>query len=369
MRLLAWSEASQFGGHERMALALLEGLSVDHQVEVVWCLHPDNTRLRGALPPGTAPHLLPRPRLPDRLIRGVAHELAGAYRAAVGRIRPDVVLSIAGWPTCGTTPSLTATGAPVAVYVPNGPSAGGGIRGRVKRWASGLVLGRADLVLTCAGSVAERLRACTRTPVVVVENFIAGVAPPSLATVNPRPVIALIGRVELAVKGHDVLLAALRADPELAAAAEWQVIGAGPDDAVLAQLLAGSGLAKQVRLRGWVDSAVAFAGVDAVVMPSRLEGAPLVAIEACLRRVPVVGSDLPALEPYVLPELRVTTGDGRALATALRRYLDRRGNPVFIDRIAAQATMAATRHDRDASLATLHQALCGLVRSPCTSPG
>lgn len=106
------------------------------------------------------------------------------------------------------------------------------------------------------------------------------------------------------------------------------VAGEGPDDAALADLAAARGLDGRVVLVGAVDRdrvAEIMADSRAVLMPSRYEGSPLVAIEAAWAGRPVVGYRVPGLREAVLDGVSgflVEPGDvegmGRALAGCLR---------------------------------------------------
>jgi len=366
MRLLVWSEAEAFGGHECMAVELINGLNKDFGVEVRWRIHPGNKRLRAAIDPHQPVVDLPRPSWPDRIWRGFVGELRVAFRAAVAAEQPDVVMAIPGWPTGSATPAFAGGSVPLVVYVPNGPR-GGGVVSILKRRASSLVLNQAQLVVTCAEAVAGHLRRCTTSPVMVVENFVDAPVP-MVPILRERPAIGLVGRVDLPVKGHAVLVEALRLDSALLSLVDVLVIGTGPDELRLQTMIARSGLADRVVSLGWLPPIDAYARLDAVAMPSFLEGAPLVAIEACQRSLPVIGSALPELDPYTKPELRFPVGSAFGLASAIRRWLVCRRDPQFCGWLEAQAQVVRQRHDRRRAISTLHRHLATLTTGRTGTP-
>lgn len=69
-----------------------------------------------------------------------------------------------------------------------------------------------------------------------------------------------------------------------------------------------------------------FPGFDAVVMPSRYEGLPLVALEALAAGVPLIASRAPGLDEVLPPDwpLAVPPEDPDALAAALTEFLSER---------------------------------------------
>jgi glycosyltransferase involved in cell wall biosynthesis len=124
-----------------------------------------------------------------------------------------------------------------------------------------------------------------------------------------RHVIICVGRLSRQ-KGQDVLLAAAREVD-----ADVVLVGDGPDRAALE-----AAAPANVRFAGRSDDVAAwYAAADAVAVPSRWEGMPLVVLEALACGRPVVGSDVSGMREagavVVPPE------DPAALAAALRECL------------------------------------------------
>jgi len=69
-----------------------------------------------------------------------------------------------------------------------------------------------------------------------------------------------------------------------------------------------------------------FSGFDAVVMPSRYEGLPLIALEALAAGVPLIATRAPGLDEILPPDwpLAVPPEDPDALAAVLTEFLSER---------------------------------------------
>lgn len=158
------------------------------------------------------------------------------------------------------------------------------------------------------------------------------------ATGGP-PVVGTLGRL-VAQKGHDVLLQALELLPRVRAV----VVGEGPDRARLEQLAADLGVADRLELPGWSDDATRYlSNFDVFVFPSWDEGLPLAILEAMLAGVPIVTSDVGSIREAIVngdSGLLVPAGDPAALAGAIRCLLD---DAALRRRIVANARRAALK--------------------------
>jgi glycosyltransferase involved in cell wall biosynthesis len=138
------------------------------------------------------------------------------------------------------------------------------------------------------------------------------------------PFLVSVGRLT-AQKGYDVLLAAVaeivRARPD----ARFLIVGSGPLADVIDTSIETAGLRPHVRrIEEWDDVPALLAAADAVVLPSRFEGLPLVALEAMAVGRPVVASAVSGLEETVdngVTGRLVASGDARALAEAILALL------------------------------------------------
>jgi glycosyltransferase involved in cell wall biosynthesis len=143
-----------------------------------------------------------------------------------------------------------------------------------------------------------------------------------------RDYLLYYGRFDVFQKGIDVALeafatiAAARPDVRLVLA------GRGKDEARVRELAADPRLAGRVEVRAGADRAQVLelmSGALALLMPSRLEGLPLVPGEAMAAGVPVIAADVAAVPEVVAPPERgvlVPPGDAAALAAATLALLD-----------------------------------------------
>lgn len=144
-----------------------------------------------------------------------------------------------------------------------------------------------------------------------------GSAPPQpTASSDGRLRVGYVGRFELHQKGLDWLADALRAEPALAKACHWHFQGQGSGEALL-QTLASSLGPHRVEVRPFAPLEQALARSDLLLLPSRYEGLPLVALEATACGWPVVASDRAGLNDLLPSGSIFRFGDRAGLQTAL----------------------------------------------------
>lgn len=133
-------------------------------------------------------------------------------------------------------------------------------------------------------------------------------------------VLAIVGRVSFNQKGHDVLLRALPAIRSRYNDVRLLVAGDGEDDQRFNSLVEELGLSPLVTRAGWSDRmAAVYAAADLVLIPSRFEGLPLVALEAMYYRKPIVASDIDGLHEILPRGFLVTPDDAAALVEGVAR--------------------------------------------------
>jgi glycogen(starch) synthase len=206
------------------------------------------------------------------------------------------------------------------------------------------LLGLARHVITVSPAVAEytlRVRPALAGRVSVIRN---GVDPGEFAGVDPEarggPYLLAVGRLA-PQKGFDVLLEALGA---MTGTSSLVIAGGGPDRDALRAQAARLGISARVECLGEVSRERIkrlLRGAQAVVMPSRFEGNPLIALEAMQAGAPLIASAIPGL-PEELRDgatgLLVSPEDPAALANAIDRLL---ADPSAAQRLGCAAAVAA----------------------------
>lgn len=142
------------------------------------------------------------------------------------------------------------------------------------------------------------------------------------------------------------------------------VIGADTMDGEVQRLAGALGVADAVRFHGWMPQAELrpwMERADALLVTSRHEGDPVVALEAALAGVPTVGTPVGHLAEWA-PDAAVTVGvqDAGALADAVAALLKDEDRRL---RIAAAAQVHALAHDADHAAAGVLQIYDELTRS------
>jgi glycosyltransferase involved in cell wall biosynthesis len=130
--------------------------------------------------------------------------------------------------------------------------------------------------------------------------------------------LGLVGRVQVHHKGHDAALRVLRRLVDVGLQVHLVVVGDGPDLETVRALANRLGLSKRISFLGWRDDVGELIPLfNAVIMPSRFEGMPLVALQAAAARVPVVGYAVDGLGELLPPEFTAPASDEAALARTL----------------------------------------------------
>jgi glycosyltransferase involved in cell wall biosynthesis len=131
----------------------------------------------------------------------------------------------------------------------------------------------------------------------------------------------MVGRLELKQKQQHLLVQAVASDPALAAKCHLVFAGDGPDSEVLTGMIDAAGLSGKVTRLPWCDPAGLYPALDALVIPSRYEGLPLVMLEALASGIAVLGSDRDGMRDVLPAAWRFRPNDTASLAETLTRFI------------------------------------------------
>jgi glycosyltransferase involved in cell wall biosynthesis len=242
----------------------------------------------------------------------------------------------------------------LVVHMLHGPTARGrfgGVLGGAVDAAERRSLGRARMVSTTSRWMTEQLRPLL-APCARVELIGSGV-PDEFARVERREggFLLYYGRFDVYQKGLDTLLHAFARIARERPGVELRLAGRGKDEERVRELARELGVAERVRLVPNVERAQVlelFSGALALLMPSRLEGLPMVPAEAMAAGIPVVAASVGAVPEVVDPPrggILVPPDDPEALAGAALRLLD---DPAARAALSASARVSAERFSWDA---------------------
>jgi glycosyltransferase involved in cell wall biosynthesis len=358
------------GGTERHTAALAgqiaarSGMGVDLAAEPA--LHP---ALRRLLPPGVTLHEAALGWEGAAPPEARAARQAEEARRLLAALRPDAALVPLPWPDAGTglLPVLADARLPRLVLLhlaPEEPAA-----------VPGLGLGGAALAAVSA-PIARRAAAAWDVPqaaVAVLDNPAPAPAPvdrklaramlrSGLGLGAEAPVLLFVGRLET-VKGAELL-------PEIAErlSATVAVAGDGPLRGTLDAAAAADPRHRLRMLGPLADPTPYYHAADALLLPSRLEGAPLVFLEAAANRCPVIGTwaalealgDAASRLAFVAP-----SADARGMAEAAEALLAAPDSVArMVNRAAAHAARLTWEDAAERALGLLRAAVLAAGSSP-----
>jgi glycosyltransferase involved in cell wall biosynthesis len=253
------------------------------------------------------------------------------------------------------TPIRVPAGRPVGlvVHMLHGPTARdrwGPLAASALRRAEGALLARSRWISTTSRWMEDQLAPLARPDARIVR--IGSGVPDEFFRVERREENHLLcyGRFDLFHKGLDTALSAFRQVSERYPELRLCLAGRGRDEERLraladelgvggrTRILAGVGREEVLRLMG---------GAVALVMPSRLEGLPMVPAEAMAAGVPVVASAVGAVPEVVDPPaggILVPPADAGATAAAILSLLD---DPARRAELSRSARLSARRFSWD----------------------
>lgn len=341
MRVLFYDDAPDFGGHELMTLAAVRYIASQPDIEGGFIYFRGNARLSRQIADIAAqsPRFKPLPQdyasrqfqflrtlLSSRAIRRIADAITG--------YAPDLVVVAQGAIAFGSAGLMAAkrAGVPSISYIPmthpermfSASRLKAALREPVNRFYYRLP----DEYITISPRMESYLRdKGLRQPVTIVAAAVDLAACNAMDKDGARAqlglaagdwVVALVGRVQFWQKRQDLAVNALALARRQIPRLKLLIVGDGPDLATLKEQVRAEGLQGAVVFAGWTDGlSPIYSAIDALVIPSRYEGVPLVMLQAMVFRRPVIASAVDGMADILPPHWLFPSGDARAFAARL----------------------------------------------------
>ncbi len=341
MRILFYDDAPDFGGHELQTLAAVRHIAAQPHTEVGFIYFRGNARL-SKLIAEVAAQCPSFKAIPQDYASGkfqvfrtlVSRRAIQKISAQMATYAPDLVVIAQGAIAYCSAGLLAAkkVGLPSVSYIPmTHPErlfSASRIRAALREPVNHFYYRQPDEYITIGARMEDYLRQRgLRQPVTVVQpavelsdlQFVDKLAArASLGFAVSDKVVALIGRVQFWQKRQDLAVEALALarpkNPDL----KLLIVGDGPDLDGLKALVSARGLQDAVVFAGWTDGLSAvYCAVDALVIPSRYEGLPLVMLQALYFRLPVIASDVDGMADLLPPNWLFPSGNASAFADRL----------------------------------------------------
>ena len=354
LRILFYDDAVEFGGHESMTMAGVRHAVAQPNVEVGFMFFRSNARLARqiddlaarcpafkSLPQGYASRRFQafRTLVSGRAIRGIA--------AAIADYAPDVVVVAQGAIAFCSVGLMAGKKAGVRTisYIPmTHPErffSASRFKAALREPVNRLYYRLPDEYITVSPRMQDYLRLKgLRQPVTVVQAAIdltayrstdRDAARAKLGLAAGDRVIALIGRVQFWQKRQDLAVKGLALARRQVANLKLLLVGDGPDLLALKELVCAEAVEDAVVFAGWTDDLSAvYSAIDALVIPSRYEGVPLVMLHAMHFGLPVIASAVDGMADILPPHWLFPTGDAGALAARLVES-SRAHEPLLLD--------------------------------------
>mgnify|MGYP001477623082 CR=1 FL=1 len=194
----------------------------------------------------------------------------------------------------------------IRVYTPHGGSlvySPGTLTGGFYRSLERILNGRTDLFLFESTYIADLFRTVISKPQALVRVVRNGIAESEFETITPRPDatdIVCVGELR-PVKAMDVLIEAIAIMARSGRKVTATIAGEGPDSQQLREQAKRLGIDTQIRFIGHCPARKAFAMGRMLVMPSRAESLPYVALEAAAAGIPIIATDVGGLHEIFGP--------------------------------------------------------------------
>ncbi|MEO1856640.1 MAG: glycosyltransferase family 4 protein [Rubritalea sp.] len=342
MSLVFYDDSPIFGGHEVMSLAGLDALLNRYSKPVFFYATEANSTLceRLAELEGKYDHLrisnLPwhsskleglRNRLKPARARQLQQRFERLGAKLVVAVQGNIEHSSLALHACKKANIRSVSYIPV----PHSNRVMGAKLGRMRDLFSRSIFKLPDSYLTISEEMASLLRQRGAVaPIKIVYNgidihrFQEGVSHEARKGLQLPPnkiLLGVVGRVEFRQKQQQLLVEAVSSVPSLVGRCHLVFAGDGPDSDCLKRLLAAKGVSHTII--PWCDTAPLYQALDALVIPSRYEGLPLVMLEALSSRITVFGSDRDGMRDILPDEYRFAVSNVADLSRTIHKWVDK----------------------------------------------
>jgi glycosyltransferase involved in cell wall biosynthesis len=335
--IVFYSESAIYGGHEKMAVAAHTAIRTHIAgIQICWIVNSQNHTLMDVLMKAGIDYTTlveaPAFSLLSNPFRAVRKILSNAARLRT--LSPDLVMLVQG-SIVGSYDGIFSAKIgkfPCCSYIPMAFRISDYKQQRIPSLANLLwsFLYRTILsYITIDSEMAERLRRNNRkASIFVVDNYVPKgeslcIRQPTLASLGIPPgrkVLAVIGRIAFHHKCQDWIVRELNNDSFLK---DKYVlfVGDGSDAPALQAMLVPE-VRDRFGLIGWKkDLREVYAATDVLVIPSKVEGVPLVMLEALGYGIPVVGTDQDGMRSWLPKQWRFSRGDTVGLKRGIEAAL------------------------------------------------
>lgn len=336
-RICFYDDAATFGGHELMTLHLVERLAQEARYDITFIASRANAELCNRLA-AVVPRIkvMPTPYTSSRgqwlrTYLSVAPLLQ--LRRLLKLASPVLLIVVQGGIALSSLGLLAGrlAGVRTVSYLPMAHDesmfAATPLRARLRQWLVWPFYRLPGCVVTISSRMASCVQRRRRGAVRVVEN---GVAFPridagcrdaeraALGLEDADRLLLMVGRIEFWQKRHDLAVQALAMARARGARVQLLVVGSGPDEAALRERVAALGLADAVHWRAWqTDVSPFYAACDALLLPSRYEGVPLVMLEAMCANRRILAANVDGMADMLPAAWTFPSGDVQALVELL----------------------------------------------------
>lgn len=340
MSLLFYDDSPVFGGHEVMSLAGIEAVLEAHAGPVRFIASEANDKLCQRVEQISKKHpQLTLERIPWRSSKfeALRNQLQPSrIRRLATRIRelsPSLVVAIQGNIEHSSLALHAArlAGIPSTSYipVPHTNSQMGARLGKLRDLFCAGIVGLPDSFVTITDEMARLLKfRGASTPIHIVYNGVdttqfhpgeSSTACNDLGLPEHKIRIGVIGRIEFRQKQQHLLILAVASNPALKESCHLVFAGDGPDSRELRDLIRHHGISGT--MLPWCDPALLYQALDALVIPSRYEGLPLVMLEALASETAVLASDKDGMRDLLPSEWRFPPNEPAAISKAISRFI------------------------------------------------